>query len=174
MAVMTTTVSYIALVCSCIVSIVSIALSWGKMSTKLDLIEKDTKLIEKNSQDNQNAVTKAQEAMSKKLESTTIKLDDLLKNTTDVKEKLIKLESELNGIQNVSQLKFNNLETKVQTLESRFEESVRRHGDEIKEARHIAKDALSAISLFRAERVRIKKKAENEKDKITKRVASRY
>ena len=171
---MTTTVSLIALVCSCIVSVISIALSWGKLSTKLDLIEKDTKLIEKNSQDNQTAVTKAQDGMSKKLELTATKLDDLLKNTTDVKEKLIKLETELNGIQNVSQLKFNNLEAKVQTLESRFEDTVRRHTDEIKEARHIAKDALSAISLFRAERIRVKKKAENEKDKITKRVASRY
>ncbi len=171
---MTTTVSFIALVCSCIVSVVSIALSWGKLSTKLDLIEKDTKLIEKNSQDNQTAVTKAQDGMSKKLELTATKLDDLLKNTTDVKEKLIKLETELNGIQNVSQLKFNNLEAKVQTLESRFDDAVRRNADEIKEARHIAKDALSAISLFRAERIRVKKKAENEKDKITKRVASRY
>ena len=94
--------------------------------------------------------------------------------TLFLKEKLIKLETELNGIQNVSQLKFNNLEAKVQTLESRFEDTVRRHTDEIKEARHIAKDALSAISLFRAERIRVKKKAENEKDKITKRVASRY
>ncbi len=171
---MTTTVSFIALVCSCIVSVVSIALSWGKLSTKLDLIEKDTKLIEKNSQDNQTAVTKAQDGMSKKLELTATKLDDLLKNTTDVKEKLIKLETELNGIQNVSQLKFNNLEAKVQTLESRFDDAVRRNADEIKEARHIAKDALSAISLFRAVRIRVKKKAENEKDKITKRVTSRY
>lgn len=171
---MTTTVSFIALVCSCIVSVISIALSWGKLSTKLDLIEKDTKLIEKNSQDNQTAVTKAQDGMSKKLELTATKLDDLLKNTTDVKEKLIKLETELNGIQNVSQLKFNNLEAKVQTLESRFDDAVRRNADEIKEARHIAKDALSAISLFRAERIRVKKKAENEKDKITKRVTSRY
>lgn len=171
---MTTTVSFIALVCSCIVSVVSIALSWGKLSTKLNLIEKDTKLIEKNSQDNQNAVTKAQDGMSKKLESTVIKLDDLLKNTTDVKEKLIKLESELNGIQNVSQLKFNNLETKVQTLESRFEDIARCHSDEIKEARHIAKDALSSVSLFRAERMRVKKKAENERDKITKKVISKY
>ena len=155
---MTSTVSIIALLSSCLVSIVTIVVSWGKLSTKLDLIEKDTKNIEKTSKENQDVVTKAQESLSKKIETTSLKIDDVVKNTSEVKEKLIKLELELNGIQTVNQLKFSDIERRVQSLETKQDNMLDKHSEEIKEARHMAKDALSSINLLRIEKTVLKKK----------------
>lgn len=155
---MTSTVSIIALLSSCLVSIVTIVVSWGKLSTKLGLIEKDTKNIEKTSKENQDVVTKAQESLSRKIETTSLKIDDVVKNTSEVKEKLIKLELELNGIQTVNQLKFSDIERRVQSLETKQDNMLDKHSEEIKEARHMAKDALSSINLLRIEKTVLKKK----------------